>query len=124
MKQPSHIIRVLILFIFTGLVAACSPASPGEVAKKFMTHLSKAEFNEARQYASEQTGQLIEMMGKMGAPMGAKMKKNENYSFILLNEKIEGDKATVEFRNKEGGQVQTMHLIEEKGKWKVHEEKK
>lgn len=124
MKQSSHIIRVLILLVFTGLVAACSPASPGDVAKKFMAHLSKAEFTEARQYASEQTGQLVDMMGKMSTSMGKKTKTDKNFSFILVDEKIEGDNATVRFRNNEGDRIQTMHLVEEKGKWKVNEEKK
>jgi len=89
-----------------------------------MTHLAHAEFTEAKQYASQSTGELVEMMGKMGAAMGGKMEDDKDFKFVLEEENIEGDKATVKFRKKEDAKIQTVHLIKVDGDWKVHEEKK
>ena len=63
-------LRSLTIMAFTYFLIACSSSSPGDTAEKFMTHLAHAEFTEAKQYASTSTGELVEMMGKMGAAMG------------------------------------------------------
>ena len=121
------ILRTIIsaaILSFSILIAACSNSGPGDTAEKFMTHLAKAEFTEAKQYASKPTGELVEMMGKMGAALGGKMKDDKDFKFVLEEESIDGDKATIKFRKKEGGDIETMHLIKEDGDWKVHEEKK
>jgi hypothetical protein len=121
------ILRTIIsstILIFSILIAACSNSGPGDTAEKFMTHLAKAEFTEAKQYASKPTGELVEMMGKMGAALGGQMKDDKDFKFVLEKESIEDDKATVTFRKKEGGDIETMHLIKEDGNWKVHEDKK
>ena len=117
-------LRSLTIMAFTYFLAACSSSSPGDTAEKFMTHLAHAEFTEAKQYASTSTGELVEMMGKMGAAMGGKMENDKDFKFVLEEENIEGDKATVKFRKKEEGKIQTVHLVKVDGDWKVHEEKK
>ena len=60
----------------------------------------------------------------MGAALGGKMNKEKDFNFILEEENIEDDKATVKFRKKEGGKIETVHLTKVDGDWKVHEEKK
>jgi hypothetical protein len=117
-------LRTLAITTFTFFLVACSSTSPGDTAEKFMTHLARAEFTEAKQYASTSTGELVEMMGKMGAAMGGKMEDDKDFKFVLEEENIEGDKATVKFRKKEDGKIQTVHLVKVDGDWKVHEEKK
>jgi len=124
MKSISRTVVGFTILSFSLLIAACSNSGPGDTAEKFMTHLARAEFTEAKQYASKPTGELVEMMGKMGAALGGKMKDDKDFKFILEDESIDGDKATIKFRKKEGGDVETMHLIKEDGDWKVHEEKK
>ncbi len=124
MKIIKLIPRSLAIVIFTTLMLACSNSGPGTTAEKFMTHLAKAEFTEAKQYASKSTGELVEMMGKMGAAMGGKMNEEKDFNFILEEENIEGDKATVKFRKKDGGKIETVHLVKVEGDWKVHEDKK
>ena len=119
-----RICTYLGLLTFVLLIAACSNSGPWDTAEKFMTHLSKAEFTEAKQYASEPTGELIEMMGKMGAALGGQMKDDKDFKFILVDEIIKDNKATVNFRKIEDGDIETMHLIKEDGAWKVHEEKR
>ena len=117
-------LRSLTIMAFTTFLVACSSSGPGDTAEKFMTHLAHAEFTEAKQYASQSTGELVEMMGKMGAAMGGKMEDDKDFKFVLEEENIEGDKATVKFRKKEQGKIQTVHLVKMDGDWKVHEEKK
>ena len=118
-------IRILLIALATSLTLACSSGSgPGATAEKFMTHLANLEFTEAKAYASPETGQLVEMIGQMGAAMGGKMKKEADFKFILEEENIDGDKAVVKFRKKEGGKIETMNLVKLDGEWKVHEKKK
>jgi len=124
MNKISQISRHFAILTLTYLIMACSNSGPGTTAEKFMTHLAKAEFTEAKQYASKSTGELVEMMGKMGAAMGGKMNEEKDFNFILEEENIEDDKATVKFRKKDGGKIDTVHLIKVDGDWKVHEDKK
>lgn len=124
MKKSKLTTRSLAIITLSALILACSNSGPGTTAEKFMTHLAKAEFTEAKQYASKPTGELVEMMGKMGAALGGKMNEEKDFNFILEEEKVEGDKATVKFRKKDGGKIETVHLIKAEGDWKVHEEKK
>ncbi len=116
-------LRSLTIIALTCFLMACSPG-PGDTAEKFMTHLAHAEFTQAKQYASPSTGELVEMMGKMGAAMGANMEQEKDFKFVLEEENVDGDKATVKFRKKEDGKIETMHLVKVDGDWKVHEEKK
>jgi len=124
MKKNKLIPRSLLMITFTTLILACSNSGPGTTAEKFMTHLAKAEFTEAKQYASKPTGELVEMMGKMGAALGGKMNEEKDFNFILEEENVDGDKATVKFRKKDGGKIEAVHLVKVEGNWKVHEEKK
>ena len=48
MKKITPIPRSLAIAILTTLILACSNSGPGTVAEKFMSHLAKAEFAEAK----------------------------------------------------------------------------
>ena len=123
--RPQSKLKHAILSAITVLVlAACSGPGPGDTAEKFMTHLSKNEFTEAKQYASESTGQMVEMIGKMSQAMGGKIEEDKDFKFELVEESVDGDKAVIKFRKKADGKVETMNLIKVDGAWKVHEEKK
>lgn len=124
MTNTVSALRSLAIAAFASVLLACSSSGPADTAEKFMTHLARAEFTEARQYASQPTGELVEMMGKMGAAMGGKMEDDKDFNFILEEENIDGEKATVRFRKKEGAKIQAVHLVKIDGDWKVHEEKK
>ena len=62
----TSLLRILALTLPACFIVACSSSGPADTAEKFMPPLSRAEFSEAKQYASQQTGELVEMMGKMG----------------------------------------------------------
>ncbi len=124
MQKTKTCLRSLTILVFSYFLIACSSTSPGDTAEKFMTHLANHEFTDAKQYASPSTGELVEMMGKMGAAMGGKMEKEKDFNFILEEEKIDGDKAAVKFRKSKDSNIQTVNLIKVDGDWKVHEEKK
>jgi len=112
--------RKLLVVALAGsvlLLAGCGN-SPGDVAKHFYTSLAEGDMVKARQYATDETMQLMGMAATFGeSPV------DPDFSFQQVDEKIEGNKATVYFREKPDGPVQSVHLVKLNGKWKVHEQK-
>lgn len=90
-------------------------ATPSEVAGKFLTHIDKKEFKEAKAYGTKATGELLDMVAGMASMMPAEDPKG----FTIKEEKIDGDKATVTYRSTGKDADETMNLVKENGKWLV-----
>ncbi len=88
--------------------------SPKEVAEKFYKAVNNKDFNEAKNYATKESASMLDMMSTFAKTLPAKSKDIE-----VLNEKVEGETATVDVKDKETGKVQTAKLKKEDGKWKV-----
>ncbi len=88
--------------------------SPKDVAEKFYKAVNNKDFNEAKNYATKESASMLDMMSTFAKTLPAKSKDIE-----VLNEKIEGETATVDVKDKETGKVQTAKLKKEDGKWKV-----
>jgi len=87
--------------------------------KKFITKKDVAFFESAEKFASSIDPEAIQKMkAKMSEQFKAKVK---DVKYTLKNEKIDGDKATVDAEVIEEGKVNThtFNLLKEDGAWKI-----
>ena len=99
------------------LLTGCS-SGPSDTAKEFLTHLSKGEVTKAKEYTTESTGQLLDLASNFGG-----IPSNPDFKFELVEEKVDGNKATIRYKEDSKGKVQSIHLVKIDGEWKVHEVK-
>jgi hypothetical protein len=107
------LIPVLVLFM-----AGCSSSNePKDVAKSFLEALAKGDIDGAKKNASASAVKVLDTIKAMGA-MGADQMKNPEFKFTFVSEAIEGDEATIIYKD-EKDQEKTISLVKEDGKWKV-----
>ena len=102
----------------TFLLAACGGGgdmTPTQVAEKYLTHLKKMEFDDAKKYGTEKTGAMLDLM----SGMASMMPKSESTGFKILSEAIEGEKATVTYRGEGSEADEVVTLVKQDGKWLV-----
>ncbi|VDH05947.1 Lumazine-binding domain [Bergeyella zoohelcum] len=102
------------------MVACNSGNSPKSVATKFLEHVNKGEFEEAKKYCDGPTADLMGMINSFGGNTMkeelAKKGKDKKLEIIRVEEK--DDKAKVYY--KEGkGKEESLDLKKIDGKWKV-----
>jgi outer membrane lipoprotein-sorting protein len=93
------------------LLSGCGQ-SPSKVAMAFSEEMAKGNITEAKKYATEQTGQLLDMVASMGA-----MDTEPDAKFKVTKETIDGSHATVKIEK--DGDEEEMDLVKIDGKWKV-----
>ena len=103
----------IVLFAFFVLMG-CGD-SPQSVAKNFTESLAKGKISEAKKYATEPTGEMLDFASKIGA-----MPVNTDFTFIYVDKTVEGEQATVRYKSSPDGQEETIKLVKIDGKWKVH----
>lgn len=104
---------------FAWMMTSCSSGdTPKVVATKFLTASSENNFEEAKKYATEETGQILDLVAGMAKSMGEDTKK-EKETFEVISEKIEGETATVTYKKSGEDSEQTMKLKKVSGDWKV-----
>ena len=114
MRLSPYILVIPALLFITG----CSePTEPAEVAEAFLAELADADIQDAKVYASPDTHKLLELAQKFG-----QTPKYDDFEFTLVEEKVQGDLATVIYTNYQGNN-KPVHLKKIDGKWKVHEKK-
>lgn len=104
-------------YLFIALVAvfgltACSQG-PTDVAKNFSEKLAQGKVDEAKKYATESTGKLLDMVSGFGG-----VKVQPNFKFEPIKDSIVDEKAWVFFKD-ENGDKQTVELVKVDGKWLV-----
>lgn len=101
-------------------MAACGSKADGpkEVATKFLTHINAMEFEEAKQYGTKETGELLDML-KGFAAMGD-AEKPEATAFTITDVKEEGETATVTYKSEGSEEAETLNLVKQEGKWLVN----
>ncbi|MEZ0005233.1 hypothetical protein ABH942_000584 [Flavobacterium sp. 28YEA47A] len=113
---------ILGFLSFSFFVSCSNDSNPEAVAEKFLNHVNKGEFKEAKEYCDEQTASLIGMMESMAGAKKDELKKNDAKVEIISSE-VKDDKATVKYKTV-GGKAetsaeQTLNLVKVDGKWKV-----
>lgn len=109
-KPLTLILPILCLITLT----ACS-SSPKNTAKAFTEHLARGEITQAKKYATEQTGEMLDMALSMGS-----LPVDPDFKFVFVESVIEGSKANVTYKEGEYGSLKVIELVKLDGVWKVH----
>lgn len=116
MKNP--VIKSLFLSCFL-IMAACSGGdSPKAVAEKYLKAIGSYDFEGAKKYGTVDTGKLLDMMSGF-AKMVPDSTKND-IIFTILDEKVDGDKAVVIYKEEGEDTEVSLNLLRVEGKWKVN----
>ncbi len=116
-------VMMLVAFVSFTALTSCSGDNPEAVAEKFLNHVNKAEFEEAKKYCDKKTGELIGMMASMAGGKTEEM-KNKDIKTEIISSEIKDEKASVKYKivGKDApadSKEQSIDLIKEDGKWKV-----
>lgn len=104
--------KYLFLFLTSALLVSCSN-SAGEVAEKFTEAVAKGQVDEAKEYATEATGKLLDFAASMGA---AKVRSNVDYT--IVKDSVVDDRAWVTLEDQKGNREE-VDLVKIDGKWLV-----
>ncbi len=111
MRQFS-VLFALGLFLFT----ACTHDKPSKVvAEKFLNAYSAGNFEEARQYATENTQRYV----YLGGILAKSAKQQQATEYEILDCQEVGNKATVKYRLKGSDNSDVMYLVKKNNAWLV-----
>lgn len=120
MKRILMAAAVLTAITFAGCNAG--GGDPKAVLNAFFEAMSKKDFVAAKKLATKDSEAMFSMI-EMAAKMGGKESKNdmnfEKDKMVFGEPKIDGDKATIEVKDKEKGEGVNFTLKKEDGGWKV-----
>jgi predicted small secreted protein len=113
--------------LFTALViSSCNSGAGGDpksVLIAFFDALSKKDIATAKKLATKESESMFSLM-EMGMKMAKDSKNDEMDKFnkdkmVFGDAKIDGDKATIEVKDKEKGEAVNFIMKKESGNWKV-----
>jgi len=115
-----NLFKLAIIAIAVISFNACKNSdAPDKVADKFLNHLNKKEYAEAKKLATTESAASIDMVesfSKMGGEQAVKEVKIEG-----LKCKEEGEKAACDYT--ENGEAKKLDLVKKDGKWLVEMKK-
>ena len=109
--------RIFYTLAISALLLSCS-SGPEKTVKNFTENLAKGKVNEAKKYATESTGKLIDFASGFGG-----MPIDPNFKFEMIKDSIVDNKAWVTFINQKG-KKETVEIVKIDGDWLVHMEAK
>ena len=110
-------VKFAVLAVAILAINACGgkKESPEAVAEKFLNHLNKKEYAEAKKLGTEQTGQMIDMMESFSSIGGAETKKEAKIESLKCETK--DDKSACTYTS--DGKEEKVDLVKKDGKWLV-----
>jgi hypothetical protein len=113
----------LMMSIFCISIIGCKNESndPQATLSKFFDAMAKKDIASARKLCTEESKSMLDMM-EMGMKMDTGKTETNKYDKEKVEfgeAKIEGDKATINVKPKEGGESLNFYLKKEKEAWKV-----
>jgi len=118
--------KLILPFFLLFFMTACSSNSPEQTAEKFLNHLANGEIDAAKEYGTSSTRSLLDLMNTFGgesAMREAIQKKKADGETVpkidVYDCVIEGDKATCQTKDEEGGGNTPIMLKKIEGEWKV-----
>jgi hypothetical protein len=107
----------ILLSVLVFLFACRNTDTPKSIAEKFLKSMSTEDFETAKKYGTEETEKLLDMMAGF-KKMSADSAKHE-MKFEITREKVEGENATVYYKEEgKSGELQ-LPMVKIDGKWKV-----
>jgi hypothetical protein len=108
---------VIALAVIT--INACkSSDTPDKVAQKFLDHINKKEFTDAKKLATPESAASIDMLESF-SKMGGDQAKEAKVEGLKCKE--DGDKAACDYT--ENGEAKKIDLVKKDGKWLVEMKK-
>ncbi|MDR0864373.1 MAG: DUF4878 domain-containing protein [Candidatus Symbiothrix sp.] len=108
--------KALFLVITIALMCSCSSGGPKDTARKFSENLAKGKIDEAKKYATESTGKLLDLASGFG---GGKT-LDPNFKFEFVKDSIVENKAWVTYKGSADKGEQILELVKIDGDWKVN----
>ena len=90
---------------------------PEVVAEKFLQHLNKKEYAEAKALGTEETGKFLDMMKSL-ADMGGQTEEPKDVKIENLKAEVNGDTAVVSYTI--DGKDEKLPMVKKDGKWLVN----
>lgn len=115
-------LRILTLALLFGTVlSSCKKrASPQEVALNFMHAIQESNFDLARDYATKESQQVIQLYSFFDARRNdSERDKIKKAGIKVIETEENGDKATVTVLNSSSQQKERLQLVKENGRWKI-----
>ena len=110
--MTKRFLSVLLLAVALLGLAGCGPA-PSSSAEKFTVALAKGDVVTAKKYCTQPTASMLDFAVSLGAA-----RTQPNFKFVVIDQKIDGDHATVRFKD-EKGKEQKLDLAKIDGRWLV-----
>lgn len=112
-KKATLLSFIFILTVFVSCMK--DDNSPEVIAEKFLNHIEKAEFKEAKLYCDEKTASMIEVLESFATSFP---KKDAVDSVEILSSEIKDDQATVTYSmSKKEEEQLTLKKVD--GQWKI-----
>ena len=99
------------------LLASCQTRSPRGVAEQYLKAFHHHDYEKAKDYSTEDTKKLLDMFISFAALTPDTLK--QSFNFEVLDERLEGDTAYVNYRMEGSRKTQSLTLIRKDGSWKV-----
>lgn len=109
--------KILMVIALSGFLASCS-SGPEKSAQNFTENLAKGKIEEAKKFATESTGKMLDFAsGFGGIPI------EPNFKFEFIKDSIVDNRAWVTYSDHTGNS-DNIELVKIDGDWLVHMETK
>lgn len=117
----TNYLRILTLVLFVTVLTSCKKhAAPQEVALSFMHAIQDSNFDLARDYATKESQQVIQLYSFFDARRNnTERDKIKKAGIEVIGTEEDGDKATVTVLNSSSKQKERLQLVKENGQWKI-----
>lgn|SRR5690554_544950 len=109
--------KIITVFAMLTLLLSCS-SGPESAVKNFTENLAKGKIDQAKKYATEPTGKILDLASSFGG-----LPVNPDFKFEMVKDSIIDNRAWVTFTNQDE-EEKTMELVKIDGVWLVHLENK
>lgn len=109
--------KTITILALSAFLISCS-SGPEKTAKNFTENLAKGKVDEAKKYATESTGKMLDFASGFGG-----LPIEPNYKFNFIKDSIDENRAWVTFTN-QTGKEEIINLVKIDGDWLVHMENK
>lgn len=109
--------KTISILAISALLFSCS-SGPSDAAKNFTENLAKGKVDEAKKYATESTGKMIDFLSGFG-----RIPVDPDFEFEMVKDSIVENKAWVTFTGQKGKE-ERIEVVKIDGDWLVHVESK
>ncbi len=111
--------KVFVMLAVVALLFSCSSASgPEKAAKNFTENLAEGKVDEAKKYATESAGKMLDLASAFGG-----LPIEPNFKFEMIKDSVVDNKAWITYKNPKGDE-ETLEVVKIDGEWLVHMETK